>query len=178
MKRALYFDWKLNLTYFLWQKWMPLQTKANTAKRAAGLPRTELDTWYSSLILQLLSRCNISSKIWLSSICFLITHLHWRCANCTYFPWGNWDEREALQHCTCWWVEESHPCPSCTVLCHLCCETWSCQSPTDHTPWWPTQATGAHGPGTTMTGLQEIRRELHNCFWTDSSGKLGEAHIW
>ncbi len=88
---------------------------------------------------------------------FLILWLS--CTKCTYFPWGNWDEREALRHCTWWWAGESHLCSSCRALCRLCFETWLCQSLTGRTPWWPTQATGAHGPGTTMMGLQKNRRK-------------------
>lgn len=85
-------------------------------------------------------------------LCFILS----KCfilLKCTYFPWGNWDEREALRHCTWWWAGGSRPCPSCTALCRLCSETWPCRSPTGRTPWWPTLATGAHGPETTTRGL-------------------------
>lgn len=80
------------------------------------------------------------------------------CAAWTYFPWGNWDEREARLRCTWWWAGGSRLCSSYRVLCRLYSETLMCQSLTGRTPWWPTLATGAHGPETTVKGLQEDRR--------------------
>lgn len=89
----------------------------------------------------------------------LFLFLHLRCTKCTYFPWGNWDERGALRHCTRWWAGGNRLCPSCRALCRLCSETWLCRSLTAHTPWSPTPATGVHGPGTTTMDLQEDKKK-------------------
>lgn len=118
-------------------------------------------------------------------ICLCINKVS--CSKSTYFPWGNWDEREALRHCTWWWAGGSRPWPSCRALCRLCSETWPCRSLTGRTPWWPTQATGAHGPGTTTTGLQKDRRRTERKFidiipivsgQTPGKTEQGEPRIW
>lgn len=118
-------------------------------------------------------------------ICLCINKVS--CSKSTYFPWGNWDEREALRHCTWWWAGGSRPWPSCRALCRLCSETWPCRSLTGRTPWWPTQATGAHGPGTTTTGLQKDRRRRERKFidiipivsgQTPGKTEQGEPRIW
>lgn len=170
MKRGSCVDWKLNLTL--------AKMETSTRARTAGISSSP--NLLSISISDMFSVLFFINRLWLNKKKKLLRGeiLTKR----TYFPWGNWDEREALLRCTWWWAGGSRPCPSCTALSRPCSETWPCRSPAGRTPWWPTQATGAHGPGTTTTGLQEDRRRRrrerkfhNNCFWTETRRNVGRA---